>query len=204
MTCFSVHQIISLYRNSGSLGLEGNKGSQKRELPLREKLFLLFINQALRDPYKAYDIFRQLILLESQQSTISSLKQQLLFLVLLLILQEESDLSLHTPHLQLAEDTAAYLRSHYQEPVSYKELSDHFHFHANYIALCMKNTFGCTPLEYVTRYRIEQAKRMLIYTNEPVGKIAEEAGFGSFPYFIRCFTRYAGMKPLTFRQQYRS
>lgn len=160
--------------------------------------------QALRSPDKMHEIFKQLILLQTQPTNVSRWKQQQLFIDLLLCLQEEDGMPKNNPHLQLAEEAAAYLRQHYKEPVSYKELADSLHFHANYIALCMKKIFGCTPLEYLTRHRVEQAKRMLIYTNEPIGKVAEETGFGSFPYFIRCFTRNTGMKPLSLRQRYRS
>ncbi|TFE26721.1 helix-turn-helix domain-containing protein [Cohnella luojiensis] len=67
----------------------------------------------------------------------------------------------------------------------------------------MKRSFGCTPLEYLTRHRVEQAKQLLVNTNEPIGTIAEETGFGSFPYFVRCFSRHTGFKPKAFRIRYR-
>ncbi len=67
----------------------------------------------------------------------------------------------------------------------------------------MKRTYGCTPLDYLTRYRIEQAKRLLIDTNEAIGSIAEQVGFGSFPHFVRCFGRLAGTTPKAFRMRFR-
>lgn len=103
----------------------------------------------------------------------------------------------------IAESAAIYLRQYYKETISYKMLSEYLHFHENYIAICMKNTFGITPLEYLTRYRIKQAKRLLIHTNKSISKIAEETGFNSFPYFIRCFTKITKNKPMAFRNQYR-
>ncbi|MBW7457170.1 helix-turn-helix domain-containing protein, partial [Paenibacillus sepulcri] len=129
--------------------------------------------------------------------------QQQLFQELLLQLQEEGGMSAASPYLAIADEAAAFLRRHYKEPLGYKRMSEELHFHANYIAVCMKKAFGCTPLEYVTRHRIEQAKRMLIHSNHAIGKIAEETGFGSFPYFIRCFSRYTGFKPKEFRMRFR-
>lgn len=146
---------------------------------------------------------RSLLQLQSEPLAAANWRQQQLFLDLLLQLQEEDGMAASCPHLVIANEAASFLRRHYKETLSYKRISEMLHFHANYIALCMKKAFGCTPLEYLTRHRVEQAKRMLIHTNEPIGKIAEETGFGSFPYFVRCFSRYTGSKPKAFRMRYR-
>lgn len=166
--------------------------------------FYLPQTQTLRSPDKIIEIFRQLIFLEADSTTRTRWKQQQLFLDLLLCLQAEEAVPKNNPYLKLAEETATYLRQHYQDPISYKELTECLHFHVNYIALCMKKTFGCTPLEYLTRHRVDQAKWLLIYTNEPVGKIAESTGFRSFTHFIRCFGRNTGMNPTNYRKQYRT
>jgi len=150
-------------------------------------------------------LLEQLQILQQSPSSTARWKQQQLLQELLLLFQAEEEGIQHLhPHYAIAERTASYLRQHYKEPVSYRRLSEAMHFHQNYLSICMKKAFGCTPLEYLTRHRIEQAKRLLIHTNDPIGRIAEETGFGSFPYFIRCFIRYAGIKPKSFRQKYRA
>lgn len=159
---------------------------------------------SLQTPENTYTQMRQLLLLKRDPSLLSQWKQQQGFHNLLLSLQEEGAFAGNNPYLRIAEDAAAFLRLNYQEPIKYKELAEALHFHINYIALCMKKTFGCTPLEYVTSYRLEQAKLLLIHTDEAISKIAEETGFGSFPYFIRCFTKHTGTKPKLFRMQYRT
>lgn len=157
----------------------------------------------LRTPETVYSWLRQLIALRQDPSAASSFRQQGIFLDLLLQLQEEGGEAARDAHLALADEAAAFLRLHYRETISYKELSEQLHFHENYIALCMKKAFGCTPLEYLTRYRIEQAKQLLIHTNEPIGTVAEETGFLTFPYFVRCFGKHTGTRPKAFRQRYR-
>ncbi|UJF34882.1 helix-turn-helix transcriptional regulator [Paenibacillus hexagrammi] len=158
----------------------------------------------LKDPEIVYAQLKQLLLLQGEPSSLSQWKQQQLFHDLLLHLREDDGLPMNQPHLRVAEQSAAFLRTHYKEAISYKELSEELHFHSNYIALCMKEAFGCTPLEYVTKYRLEQAKLLLIHTDDPISKIADETGFGSFPYFIRCFNKHVGCTPKAFRMQYRS
>ncbi|KIL40850.1 AraC family transcriptional regulator [Gordoniibacillus kamchatkensis] len=153
------------------------------------------------------DVFRkmnELLQLHDDPASGARWRQQQLFHDLLLQLQEEGGRTELAHHLLVAERAAAWLRQRYKESVSYKQLAEALHFHPNYIALCMKKAFGCTPHDYLTRHRIEQAKQLLIHTNEPVGAIAEQTGFGSFPYFVRCFARYAGEKPTAFRRRYRA
>lgn len=158
----------------------------------------------LKSPQEIEEKMREIQLLHEQPSTHSRFAEQQLFHALLLKLQEESGAAAESPYLQIADEAALYLRRHYRDPLRYKQMAEELHFHPNYIAICMKKTYGCTPLEYLTRHRIEQAKRLLIHTNEPIGIIAEDTGFGSFPYFVRCFSKHTGTKPKAFRMQYRS
>jgi AraC-like DNA-binding protein len=158
----------------------------------------------LRVPSEIYALMHQLNLLIHQQMSSDRWKQQVLFQELLLKLTEGNRTLKETSHIVVAEKAAAFLRQNYRNPITYIELANALHFHQNYIALCMKRVFGCTPLEYVTRYRIEQAKHMLIHTNEAVGKIVEESGFGSFPFFIRSFTKHTGYRPKAYRNRFRS
>ena len=73
------------------------------------------------------------------------MKQQQLFLELLTQLQEDTTRLEFNPRLLVAEKAAAYLRLHFKETLSYKQLSDHMHFHSNYIALCMKSHIRLYP-----------------------------------------------------------
>lgn len=78
---------------------------------------------------------------------------------------------------EIAELTEAYLRNHYAEEVTNTSLADALHFHYNYLARCMKRVYGLTPMEYLTDYRLEQAKLLLLKTEIPIAAIAERTGF---------------------------
>ncbi|MBM7567213.1 helix-turn-helix domain-containing protein [Paenibacillus sacheonensis] len=151
-----------------------------------------------------YEWLEELQRLKAAADAGARFKQQGVFQQLLFQLQEEGSAAAKDAQLALADEAAAFLRRSYREQVSYKELSEQLHFHANYIALCMKKAFGCTPLDYLTRYRIEQAKQLLIHTGEPIGSIAEATGFATFSYFVRCFGKHTGTKPKAFRQRFRT
>ncbi|MBB3111641.1 AraC-like DNA-binding protein [Paenibacillus phyllosphaerae] len=154
-------------------------------------------------PEAAYGWLRELLDLEDETTVASQWRQQILFQELLLCLQQAAKLPASSSYISVADEASAYLRRNYKTAVSYKAMAEELHFHANYISLCMKRAYGCTPLEYLATYRIEQAKRLLIDTNETIGRIAEETGFGTFSYFIRSFNRLAGCTPKEFRTRYR-
>lgn len=103
---------------------------------------------------------------------------------------------------EIAEQTEAYLRNHYTEEVTNTSLADALHFHYNYLARCMKRVYGLTPMEYLTDYRLEQAKLLLLKTEISVGGVAERTGFESTAYFSRRFSRKVGISPLRFRKRY--
>jgi len=156
-------------------------------------------------PDSVYSLLRQLNQLLDEPSALDRLKQQNLFQDMLLTLLQGAVMQPPAnPRLAIAEQAASYLRQHYREPISYGDLAQAVHFHPNYISRCMRSVFGCTPLSYLTRYRIEQAKLRLIHTDEPVGSIAEEAGFASFPFFVRTFAKHTGCRPREFRRKHRT
>ncbi|WP_188454900.1 helix-turn-helix domain-containing protein [Virgibacillus oceani] len=127
-------------------------------------------------------------------------QQQLLFQELLLELAANQDADRLLPSVALAEKAAAYLRRNYTNKVSYQELGRVLQFHPNHIARCMIDVLGFGPNEYVNRYRIEQAKTLLIYTDWPIERIAEKCGFSQLAYFSRFFKKLEGVSPNRFRK----
>ena len=57
-----------------------------------------------------------------------------------------------------------------------------------------------TIMEYLNRYRIEQAAAMLEETDQKVLDISLECGYENFSYFIRRFRAYKNMTPAAYRK----
>jgi AraC family transcriptional regulator, activator of mtrCDE len=64
-----------------------------------------------------------------------------------------------------------------------------------------KATLGVTPMEFVTRIRLNLARRLLVSTVRPVEAIAAEVGFSSRSHFSRVFRNHYGTDPSTFRRR---
>ncbi len=58
---------------------------------------------------------------------------------------------------------------------------------------------GRTPVQLLHARMLLEAKRQLLYTDEPVRAIAYALGFGDAAYFTRFFSRHAGLSPRAFR-----
>ncbi|MNE69283.1 Arabinose operon regulatory protein [compost metagenome] len=66
----------------------------------------------------------------------------------------------------------------------------------------MQKEFGCAPLDYLMRHRIEQAKLLLLQTDLAIALVAEEVGFNQAAYFTACFARLEGISPRKYRQRF--
>jgi AraC-like DNA-binding protein len=165
--------------------------------------FLLTLPQFIpvAKPSKAEELLGQLTQLHpNAHLSAARLKQQLLFQELVQLLSASQDSRRGSPGRECAERAAAWMRSRYREELTVRELGKLLNFHPVYIARCMQREYGCTPKEYLLRYRIEQSKLLLMQTDWSVARIAEEVGFRQAPYFSTCFSRIEGTTPREYRQ----
>jgi two-component system response regulator YesN len=95
---------------------------------------------------------------------------------------------------------ADYLRRHFREPVTIKEIADRFFIHPVYLGQSFTRRYGKGVLDFLHDLRIEEAKRLLRETDEPSGAIAERVGYSTYPHFLKQFERRTGMKPGEYRQ----
>lgn len=63
-----------------------------------------------------------------------------------------------------------------------------------------KKVYRMTPLEHITRARMQRARRLLLTTDMPVKDIAVECGYYDISGFNRRFKAYTGMTPQQYKQ----
>jgi len=183
--------------------LPDSENKYRREQGLITRTFGFGIPQyfTLRDPGDVYSRLRELIELERQPLSWARWQHQIHLQNLLKVLAEEQDPLGQSPAVQLAERVAVYLRTHYRSQLTNELLQREFNFHPVYIARCMRKAFGCSPLEYLTRYRIEQAKLLMLGTTLPIEEIAWAVGFRHQTFFSRTFRKLEQMSPSAFRKR---
>ncbi len=105
---------------------------------------------------------------------------------------------------QVAERAMVYLHEHYDESISRDDLAQYTGVSARYMTQCFRSELGLTPTDYLNRYRVEQAKRLLQEDVHSITDIALAVGYNSSAYFSRVFRSEVGMSPREFRDGARS
>jgi len=100
-------------------------------------------------------------------------------------------------------EVLSYVRQHYYEPISMKEVADHFYLNAAYLGRMFQKATGVGFKQYVNELRIQEAKRLLTQTDKRIYEIAEMVGYTESKYFVTKFTQETGISPKEYRQTYR-
>ena len=64
-----------------------------------------------------------------------------------------------------------------------------------------KNLTGLSPLDYITKTRMNRARELLLFTDFNIEKISELCGYRDQNYFTRIFKKNVGLTPTDFRKQ---
>ena len=67
-----------------------------------------------------------------------------------------------------------------------------------YFRKLFKEYAGVSPMEYKLNALLAQAKQQLLYSDKPIGEIAENLGFSSATYFCRIFKKKTGLTPMQY------
>jgi signal transduction histidine kinase/AraC-like DNA-binding protein len=102
---------------------------------------------------------------------------------------------------RLVRQAMAYLHEHYAEAISREDLARHVGLSDDYLTHCFRQEVGMTPIAYLNRYRVDQAKQLLKNTSQSITDIALAVGFSDSGYFSRVFRREVGLSPEAFRRE---
>jgi signal transduction histidine kinase/AraC-like DNA-binding protein/ActR/RegA family two-component response regulator len=101
---------------------------------------------------------------------------------------------------RLVRQAMAYIHEHFAEPICRADLARNVALSEDYLTSCFRKELGVTPIAYLNRYRVNQARQLLTDTGKSVTQIALEVGFSDSSYFSRVFRREMGVSPEAYRQ----
>ena len=78
-----------------------------------------------------------------------------------------------------------------------------FHISADYISHEFRKIYGISPINYVIDRRLNDAKWLLINTNQSLVSISEKVGYENTSYFSKLFEKRIHYSPLEFREKYK-
>lgn len=95
-----------------------------------------------------------------------------------------------------------YIKTHYDQDITLQQVADHVHLSLGYLSNLFKRELDITFVEYLTQYRIERAKELLLQTRLKSYDIAVKVGFSpEYTYFSKVFKKLTGLGPNEYRRK---
>ncbi|MBS7537496.1 GlxA family transcriptional regulator [Ancylobacter lacus] len=95
--------------------------------------------------------------------------------------------------------TVQTMQRHLETPVSVAELAEVAGLSPRQLERLFNQHLGMTPARYYLSLRVDRARELLIYTNQPILEIAVAVGFASTSHLGQWFRRLYGMRPRELR-----
>ncbi|OUS76855.1 hypothetical protein B1748_09720 [Paenibacillus sp. MY03] len=97
--------------------------------------------------------------------------------------------------------TVKHMLSHMREPLTRDFLASIAGLQQEHYSRIFKKHTGYSPLEYLTRIRIEEAKRLLRHSGESITEVARKVGFVDPYHFSRRFKQMVGVAPAYYAER---
>ena len=100
---------------------------------------------------------------------------------------------------QIIRKATEYIASHYAEELTLTEVADAIHLNPTYLSTLFKQVTGHSFKTHLNEVRIQEAQRLLKYTDYSILEISIACGFSDQSYFTKVFRKFTGMTPKQYR-----
>jgi len=107
---------------------------------------------------------------------------------------------LSAPTSSTVKQAIAFLHQNFTRPISRWEIAQAVGVSEDYLSRVFNRELNISPWDYLNRYRVLQAKHLLLDTSDTIGAIALQMGFKDQAYFSRVFRKVTGTSPQEFRE----
>ncbi|MDC7770408.1 AraC family transcriptional regulator [Priestia megaterium] len=172
-------------------------------------LSLQFINSGkifLTNAESLYRMLQELMDRLEENHTSSTMQcSELLYSVILKLRQDSVHIERKSRLQQITQlnPVLRYIEEYYHQPLTLEVLAQQLNVTEQYTCLLFQQSLGIRPFEYVTRVRIQKAKKLLLKNNQiSVQDIARQVGYEHPSYFIKRFKEQENVTPTIFRKMY--
>lgn len=102
---------------------------------------------------------------------------------------------------QVINKIRRFIRDNFHRSLTLEEIAGSVFLSTYYVSRIFKEEQGMTIMDYLTKVRLEEAKKLLRNPRYHIDEISERLGYNDPSYFSKVFRRYEGMSPSQFRQQ---
>ena len=110
---------------------------------------------------------------------------------------------LGSPTQRVVRRAIVYLDSHFAESISRDDIARHVSISPDYLTDCFHQELGITPIAYLNRRRLREARELLDRSDDSITSVAMAVGFSDVSHFTRTFHREVGVSPRAYRRERR-
>lgn len=89
----------------------------------------------------------------------------------------------------------------YMKNIRLDYIANQVHVNPQYLSRLFKQETNFNYSEYLTLFRLEKAMELLLNTDYPIFRIAQEVGFSDASYFCKVFSKHKNISPNKFRNK---
>jgi len=101
---------------------------------------------------------------------------------------------------RLVRRVMAFIHEHYADALDREQLAGGVGVSERHLNRCFLQETGLTPMAYLTRFRIQQARCLLKDRNRTITDVMGSVGFSESSYFTRVFRREVGVSPSEYQR----
>ncbi|MFC0473006.1 response regulator transcription factor [Halalkalibacter kiskunsagensis] len=98
-------------------------------------------------------------------------------------------------HNQLVEQMIDYVQERLHENITLQDIANELYISRNYLGQIFKKVVGESFKNYLTRIRMEKAKKMIQEGHFLIYEVSEKVGYVNRAYFTTAFKKYTGYTP---------
>ncbi len=101
---------------------------------------------------------------------------------------------------RMVRHAMAYIHEHFAEHITREDIALHIGVSKGYLSRSFRGELGISPITYLNRYRVNQAKLLLVANRQSIAEIAYAVGFPDRSYFSRVFRKEVGQTPKAYQK----
>lgn len=104
-------------------------------------------------------------------------------------------------NIDIIRKTREFIRANYKKKITLQDISKVVYLSPYYLSHIFKKETGSTILEYLTKVRIEEAKRLLENSDQSTTQVAFEVGYPDQSYFCKVFKKIEGISTSEYKEK---